>query len=212
MKERNAKKIEYLFDEIGGISDVLINEAAVYREAHKKRHFGTLKVLAVAACLVLCFALTAHTLVSLLDGWQVEKDDQTNVFEEEVMLDRLLTDYPDRISYTTLSSVGELDLFGDAAYIVWQEEGSDLLCVSRELTGSELENLRARISQGRPANESTERPACRVWIVCGDGSVISPYLKPTDGNVSVGSLFDYEPELVPSSSFTSYVSDILEEP
>ena len=210
MKERNAKKIEYLFDEIGGISDVLINEAAVYHEAHKKRHFGTLKVLAVAACLVLCFALTAHTLVSLLDGWQVEKDDQTNVFEEEVMLDRLLTDYPDRITYTTLSSAGELDLFGDAAYIVWQEEGSDLLCVSRELTRQELEVLREELGKGDRVGTDSPALSCTVWVICGDGEVLSPYLEASAGNVGQGELFAYEAELIPSDALTSCISGILE--
>lgn len=209
MKDQNIKKTEYLFDEIGGVSDILITEAALYRTTKKSRHHTWIKVLSVAACLLLCFTLTAHTLISLFEKSFTNDETSSTVLPNS--LDGLLCD-GEEIRYTTLSSVGELDLLGNAAYVVWQEEGSELLCVSRELTALEVQNLKARINTGNAVTASTPTPACRVWIVCGDGTVVSPYLKQSDGNVGVGALFDYEPELIPSSSFTSYVSDILTEP
>ena len=212
MRHTKEEKIAYLFDEIGSISDVLITEAAYYRP--KKRRVPVLKYVGMAACLLLCCVLLFRVgglvgdFFSIFDK-STESPEDTQTVDS---LDALLTQHEGDLQYTTLGSVGELDLFGGQAYLVWQEEGSDELCVSRPLQTYEVKNLKTRISSGQSVGADPQSsPTCRVWIVCGDGTVITPYLKLSDGNIGVGELFDYDPELNPSSSFISYVSDILEQ-
>lgn len=211
MRHTKEEKIAYLFDEIGGISDVLITEAAYYRP--QKRRPPVLKYVGIAASILLCCLILFR--VGDLIGSKIfaPKNEETDVTLDPVTsLEVLLTEYSDELQYTTVSSKGELDLFGGEAYLVWQEEGSDTLCISRSLSKAEVQRLKRSIPSGQSVGEApVSAPACRVWIVCGDGTVITPYLMLTDGNVGVGELFDYDPELTPSSSFTSYVSDILEQ-
>ena len=209
MRHTKEQKIAYLFDEIGGISDVLITEAAYYRP--QKRRPPVLKYVGIAASILLCCLILFRVGDMIGSKLFAPKKDEAETVPV-TSLDVLLTEYSDDLQYTTVSSTGELDLFGGEAYLVWQEEGSNTFCVSRFLTKAEVQSLKRSIPSGQTVGEDpVSAPACRVWIVCGDGTVITPYLKLTDGNVGVGELFDYDPELTPSSSFTSYVSDILEQ-
>ena len=65
------------------------------------------------------------------------------------------------------------------------------------------------IPKGTPVGESPQALSYRVWIVMGDGSVVTPHLKPSDGNVGSAELFDYNAELIPSQAFNSQISEIL---
>ena len=49
----------------------------------------------------------------------------------------------------------------------------------------------------------------QVWIALGDGRIISPCLKESNGNVAFGTLFDYDPEVEPSADFVTALYDTL---
>ena len=54
-----------------------------------------------------------------------------------------------------------------------------------------------------------EDAAVSVWINYGDGRVVTPYLKDTEGNVGYGTLFDYEPEIVPTKDMSKFVNSLV---
>ncbi|MBQ8432522.1 MAG: hypothetical protein IJX28_06525 [Clostridia bacterium] len=205
MRHTKEEKVAYLFDEIGGISDVLVAEAMAYRP---KRRSMMPKYLAVAASLLVCCILFVTLLLPAKNNAGQESNSSGDG-APYVSLDAMLTNASAELRYTELSSREELNFFGKQAYLVWQEEGSDTLCVSRPLTYGELQRLTRAATEGTSVGEEEVSLQYRVWILCGDGTVITPYLQQTAGTVGYGELFDYDPELYPSQSFTTLVSDLL---
>ena len=208
MKHSKQEKIEYLFDEIGRINDSLVQEAMVYRREPKKL---PIKAVSVAATLLVACLVLFRVGSGLLP--KVSKDDiAVNESGRIASLERLLTEHTDTLDCRPLSAQGELNFFDSNAYLVWQESNGNRLYVSRPLKADELEKLKTMATQGTPVGNTSPVLDCRVWILCGDGSVFSPYLRSSAGNIGVGELFDYNAEIIPSSNFTAYVSDILQTP
>ncbi len=205
MKHTKEEKVAYLFDEIGGVSDILLTEAMAYRPRKRQR---MPKYLAVAASLAVCCILLAQMLLPTFKENSNQSGGAPNA-EAPISLDALFGEYATAEDYTLLSSREELEFFDHKAYLVWQEEGSDTLCVSRPLTRAELLRLTEAAGQGSAVDPEEASPRYRVWILCGDGTVITPYLQSSAGTVGYGDLFDYDPELIPSQSFTSLVSDLF---
>ncbi len=103
----------------------------------------------------------------------------------------------------------EVEYFGNA-YLLWQTAGDEALYRSRDLKPSEVQRIIELIGKGRPVtNEATETTLSRVYLVVGNGEVLTPYLPTTPGNIGTSTLFDYNAELIPSSSLISFLSDIL---
>ncbi len=213
------KKIGYLMDEIGRINDMYVAEAAESAKATQGSSKLWFKYLGVAACLVLAVAIVLR--VGVLIGDFSEKSDfpteQGPMDPHSVGLDVYLaeSDFPNVTVLGGMDHAGgasELLNFSDGnAYLVWQEEGSDTLSRSRPLAKREVESLKKEIVKGVSLNSAdTEPPRCYVWLVLGDGKVLSPYLEQTPGNVGYGTLFDYDPECIPTPAFITLVSDILE--
>ena len=205
------KKATYLFDEIGNIDDRLVQEAMLYRAGR-----ASPRVLLVAACIAMSLLLVLGTFaVSMMSRKSEDSDapqggspmqDHTQRVEA---LDEMLVSSRDSISYTTVELQSELDFYDGNAYVVWQYADSAAFCVSRALTATEAHALIRSAEDGTDVGTDAPDLQCRVWILLGDGTVISPYLKSSAGNVGIGTLFDYDPELIPSQSFTSRLSDIL---
>ena len=108
----------------------------------------------------------------------------------------------------TIISAEEVTYFG-STYLILQYEGDETLYRSRDLTAREVERINSLLGKGESVGASSPELLCRVWLVCEDGTVLSPYLKNTDGNKGFAVLFDYEAEILPSSSLISCISDIL---
>ncbi len=205
------KKALYLLREIGNIDDRLVQEALLYRAGR-----ASPRVLLVAACIAMSLLLVLGTFaVSMMSRKGEDSDapqggapmqDHTQRVEA---LDEMLVSSRDSIAYTTVTSQSELEFFDGKAYVVWQYADSTGYCVSRALTAAEADALIRSAEGGSDVGINSPDPQCRVWILLGDGTVISPYLKSSAGNVGIGTLFDYDPELIPSQSFTSRLSDIL---
>lgn len=208
MKYSKQEKIEYLFDEIGRINDSLVQEAMVYRREPKKL---PIKAISVAATLLVACLVLFRVGSGLLP--KVSKDDTAvNESGRIASLESLLTEHTDTLDCRLLSAQGELNFFDSNAYLVWQESNGNRLYVSRPLKADELEKLKTMATQGTLVGNTSPALDCRVWILCGDGSVFSPYLRSSAGNIGMGELFDYNAEIIPSSNFTAYVSDILQTP
>jgi hypothetical protein len=208
MKEQNKPKIAYLFRELGEVDDALLQEAITYRP----QRVAFPRVWMVAACLAMSFLLSFGAVMIALhtNGWDGPQEQPP--FEDAsrlLSLDQLLLEQADSGSYTVLQSVNEADFFGGCGYVVWQYADSTELCVSRALSETELSRLTHSVGDGTSVGEQSPTLSCRVWLILGNGEVISPYLKESAGNRGYAELFDYDAELIPSEEFISCVSDIL---
>ena len=199
------KKAAFLLDEIGNVSDVYLQEALSY----KKERFYARPWVAAVAC-ILAVVLVGGGLINspLMDNifGVFDKAEAPNE-EAPATLDSFLSENRGALTCTAVSE-DELNYFG-STYLVLQYEGDETLYRSRDLTSREVEKMLDLMGQGASVGEASPTLLCRVWLVCEDGTVLSPYLKNTAGNKGLAVLFDYEAEILPSSSLISCISDIL---
>ena len=199
------RKAAFLLDEVGNVSDVYLQEALSY----KKERFYARPWVAAVAC-ILAVVLVGGGLINspLMDNifGVFDKAEAPNE-EAPATLDSFLSENRGALICTAVSE-DELNYFG-STYLVLQYEGDETLYRSRDLTSREVDKMLDLMGQGASVGEASPTLLCRVWLVCEDGTVLSPYLKNTAGNKGLAVLFDYEAEILPSSSLISCISDIL---
>ncbi len=205
MNRNKMNKAAFLLDEIGNIGDIYLQEALTYR----KRRVNTRPWIAAVACILAVVLvggglLNSPMLDNILGGFNKTENQQPSA---PATLDSFLTENRNTMNCTAIKE-GEVDYFG-STYLVLQYEGDETLWRSRDLTKSEVNRILDLMGKGDEVGASSPTLFCRVWLVCEDGTVLSPYLKNTDGNKGHAVLFDYEAEILPSSSLVSCISDIL---
>lgn len=198
------KKAAFLLDEIGYVGDNYLQEALAYK---KKR--GVQPWIAAVACILAVVIVGGGLLNSPLMNniFGVFDKAETPETEEPVTLDSFLAANRSTLNCTTVAE-SEIDYFG-STYLVLQYEGDETLYRSRNLTSREVDRILELMGNGTSVGATSPALLCRVWLVCEDGTVLSPYLKNTDGNKGYAMLFDYQAEILPSSSLISCISDIL---
>ena len=207
MKHTRHEKILYLFREIGEIDDSLIHEAQTYRP--RRMHLPT-RWLTVAAALLLCVSLViAGGLLEPLFQKNSGEAPDIGAESEMPMLDRLLASTRGTGVAHPLSHAQDAPYFDGQAYIVWQFVQDGALFISDPLSKDQLLRLTRALEDGESVGGTSPTLTCRVWILPGDGSVLSPYLPNTPGNIGTAELFDYQVEQIPSDALTSCISDIL---
>ena len=199
------KKAAFLLDEIGNVSDVYLQEALAY----KKSRWNARPWIAAVACILAMVIvggglLTSPLLKNVFDGSNKAEQPQAAT---PATLDSFLSANRETLSCTKIAA-DEVNYFG-STYLVLQYEGDETLYRSRNLTAREVERINELLGKGDSVGANSPDLLCRVWLVCEDGTVLSPYLKNTDGNKGHAVLFDYEAEILPSSSLISCISDIL---
>ena len=107
---------------------------------------------------------------------------------------------------TKVADASEIDFF-NGAYLIWQSKSGGY-CL-KKLPDYSLRRLTSNIGGMAVGDDEEITLGTKVWISCGDGTVISPYLKASAGNIGYGELFNYEPEIIPSKSFNSCVSNLF---
>ncbi len=198
------KKAAFLLDEIGNVSDVYLQEALAY----KKQKFNARPWIAAVACILAVVLVGGGLLYSpILDAFKMFDKIETPEAQEPATLDSFLSANRGTLNCTALQ-MNEVTYFG-STYLVLQYEGDETLYRSRNLTSREIERINELLGSGDSVGSDSPELLCRVWLVCEDGTVLSPYLKNTDGNRGHAVLFDYEAEILPSSSLISCISDIL---
>lgn len=199
------KKAAFLLDEIGNVSDVYLQEALAY----KKSRWNARPWIAAVACILAVVIvggglLSSPLLKNVFDGSNKAEQPQAAT---PATLDSFLSANRETLSCTKIAA-DEVNYFG-STYLVLQYEGDETLYRSRNLTAREVERINELLGKGDSVGANSPDLLCRVWLVCEDGTVLSPYLKNTDGNKGHAVLFDYEAEILPSSSLISCISDIL---
>ena len=199
------KKAAFLLDEIGNVSDVYLQEALAY----KKSRWNARPWIAAVACILAVVIVGGGLLNSpLMDNifGNLNKAEQPQA-ATPATLDSFLSANRETLNCTKIAA-DEVDYFG-STYLVLQYEGNETLYRSRNLTAREVERINELLGSGDSVGANSPDLLCRVWLVCEDGTVLSPYLKNTDGNKGHAVLFAYEAEILPSSSLISCISDIL---
>lgn len=201
------KKAAFLLDEIGNVSDVYLQEALAYKKSRWNARPWIAAVACILAVVIVGGGLLNSPLMDNIFGLfnKAEAPDQET--PALASLDSFLSANRGALNCTAVSE-NELDYFG-STYLVLQYEGDEMLYRSRNLTSREVDRILGMVGQGASVGEASPALLCRVWLVCEDGTVLSPYLKNTDGNRGHAVLFDYEAEILPSSSLISCISDIL---
>lgn len=205
MNHNKMKKAAFLLDEIGNVSDVYLQEALSY----KKERWNARPWITAVACILAVVLVGGGLLNSPLFDNIFGAFDKAETPEASTpaTLDSFLSDNRGALSCTPISA-DEVNYFG-STYLILQYEGDETLYRSRNLTSRELERINKLLGKGDSVGASSPDLLCRVWLVCEDGTVLSPYLKNTDGNKGHAVLFDYEAEILPSSDLISCISDIL---
>jgi hypothetical protein len=222
MNQNKIKKAAFLLDEIGNVSDVYLQEALTYR----KRKANARSWIAAVACILVVVLVGGGVLTSPLfgnilgggfnkaenpeaAGPEVEKPamNPSETTKPTVALDSYLSENRATLNCTAIQE-GNVTFFG-ATYLLLQYEDDETLYRSRDLTKNEVARILDLVNDGTDVGASSPALLCRVWLVCEDGTVLSPYLKNTDGNKGFAMLFDYEAEILPSSYLISCISDIL---
>ena len=205
MNRNKIRKAAFLLDEIGNVSDAYLQEALSYR----KERFYVRPWIAAVACILAVVLVGGGLLNSpLFDNvFDTSNKAESPEMSNPATLDSFLSGNRGSLNCTAMSA-NEVNYFG-STYLILQYEGDQTLYRSRDLTSREVERINKLLGKGDSVGTDSPDLLCRVWLVCGDGTVLSPYLKNTDGNRGHAVLFDYEAEILPSSELISCISDIL---
>lgn len=217
---------EYLFDEIGGIDDSYI---AAAQSAGKTKARMPFRAGLVAAAAVLVMTVTLVIPMGLYVGGDKEASDD-GIYDQAIGTKPTYdgnqhgpADSAEDVANSTQSLytldgvlnvsqdsfyVGDtLDLFDGTPKLLWQ--ASDGVLCGVNLSAAELEHLDRESGRGEQIGYTELEAEIQVWISYGNGIVISPYLEDSPGNVGYGELFDYSPEIIPSSAVTGRIKNII---
>lgn len=205
MKNEKIKKANALLDAIGEIDDIYLSEALSYR---RKRGIGS-RVLVIAATLTLSLILLVSAVISSRFASGSESDEVPPYNAEQTSgLDSFMIGINDREAFAYVEEESELPYRDGNAYIVWQYSGENRYYISEELSYTEISYLKTQIGSGEEVGGNSPELECKVWILLGDGRVVSPYLKASTGNIS-NEIFDYEAEIDPNEGLVNKISAIL---
>lgn len=208
--EGKQKMAGYLLDEIGLIKDEFITEASLFRPQRKSGKV-LLRVMLVAATLSLVMAIGVGSILAMLlrnDNKLPEASAPTKEETVDLSLDGLLAQATTSASFSPCVEE-ELNYFDGTVRLTVQNRETGELFVSRPLSNAESNRLAWELRSDGVRVDAEEAPAqYRVWILMGDGTVCSPCLAPSEGNLGVASLFDYEAERVPTQYFTDILTSL----
>lgn len=215
MKRRDQQKAIRLLDAIGGINDDFLDEALNYRTSRPPVRPPLRNWVAVAAmAAILLFAVTGP-LARVLERDPTNAPSQPPPQEgaerpssSAPTLSALLKECAESPSFTK-SAADEINFFDGNVRLTVENRSSGELFVSRPLTAAEQSTLEREFrANGKQVSANASPEEYRVWITLGNGSVVTPCLNPTVGNVGSGVLFSYESERVPTEIFLDLLADL----
>ena len=213
-KKRNAS---LLFDAIGDIDDRLIQEAqAPFVKTAPSKRYNLKAIIALAATLSIVIGMLGAFAVSKFIGNLIEstlndkadEGESSQIFESS--LSQTLLDASDMPSVSKCEA-DEIDFFDGNTSIIWKASEQNEYCVFTLTSASDVTRLKNELSKVKEdiSPENTENTLCEVWVTFGNGTVVSPYLKNSAGNVGYAELFEYSPEVEPDAAFAEFVNDLI---
>ena len=216
MRGEKFNSAERLLDAIGDIDARFIAEAERAPKIKKKPFILPRRAMTIAAsAIAFAFVIFGVSRAFLNVGLDADMAPEAeNIASEDVSASITLSDVVmsaqnDTKSYTFVSAE-DIRFFDDRIKIIWCYEGSEKYYVVRVPLSKENELMRAieDLKNAKKTNETTDLPYA-IWICFEDGRVITPYLEYTEGNVWYGELFEYSPEIEPSSAFTELINELI---
>lgn len=224
------KKTDRLLDAIGGIDDAFVQEAMDQQElslpsatsaqsaqsagrptairsaaSGSTRKRSPLRALLIAASLVLVLAvgMSAMFVALVRSGNKKAPSDGEpgNVPGVERSLDLLLADCTQSAAFTPCTAEA-IPYFDGTVRIAVENRSTGELFVSRPLSAAEKKTVDRELKATGTAVETSPAEAYRVWVTFGDGTVVTPCLAVSYGNIGAGDLFDYASEREPTELFT----------
>ncbi len=201
MNENRSDKALALLAQLSYIDDEHIAYADQYFVKRRNSHAPIIASLSVAATVFITVTLILNVFLSSFFTGKPNLDSEVQAPQESHLS-------PVQTVLYASKSEQSMQVYTFTPCIVWQDEGQteyNIITVEED----DIKRLVSRISSGTKANSDTEEKT-KVWLCPGNGTVISPYLKHSSGNVGI-EIFDYEPELIPSASFTNELERIINE-
>ena len=210
----NSKKIrsaEILFDAIGMIDDRIIAEAQVpYRAPKSKNAF---KFLIAFSCVfaVIALSLGSFMIADLTDKFfPLNEEDHLPPATNYGSFEQLLNSAASNSAATQLESK-EINFFDGDTKLIWRFENESKYNVITVSSDSQIKQIRAAIKNNsyKISPEAADSVECQVWIAYGNGTVVSPYLADSAGNIGYAELFEYSPEVEPNEDFVKVIEEIV---
>jgi hypothetical protein len=208
-----------LYEEIGGVDERYLQQAAAYRA---RKQAPAWRALLIAAALVLVGSLLVGTLalsigVGVVGGMIMDElipptnDQQPPQSEAPIYsIAEMEKSIAQRQQGIIPLEQEKVPLFGGDAQLIWTDGVSgDYYRVS--LTRDECNAILSLMQkEQKDIGEHSEQPSYQIWVSLGDGTVISPYLKVNAGNTGHGELFDYDPEIELSEQMIKQIMRCVE--
>ena len=202
----NEDKVYRLFDAIGELDPRLVDGALKYKRSgiRSRRIFTVL----VAACVAFSILIVGSVGLMISNQKNDVNADSGNLPNNSITSES--SDVAEILKGSTShSTVDSFEMLTGQSTLVWQESGESsykFLTIGNKAC-DKLVSL-VKNSNGERVDETYVEDV-KVWIVCADGSVISPYLSYSAGNVGYGELFEYDPEIEPDENFIEEIKKII---
>lgn len=199
-----SDKAKYLFEKMELIDDAYIDEAASYRPRSGRILKKASVIIAFAAVLSL-FILLGMGSLFFRDHSKKGLSDTAEKYYAAALFDQVSENHtPHNSEAELLSSV----MSDGCSHLIWMSVESGKY-YDVKINASQESRLLGLSAYGTPITESSENGSYRVWIKRQDGTVISPELKRSVGNIYYGTVFEYDPELALSDEFVKSLESIL---
>lgn len=203
MKQQTDRRAQNLLDAIGGIDDRFLVEAiAAQRKRRRPKRLPRILAVAAALALVVGIGLAGGRL---LRGILFPNREPTPADFSALLLACTGSD-----AFREQSAALPLAADGNVRIVVG-ERGGENLWVSRALTDTERTAVRREMESAKrqSAYETAGTDRYLVWVADGDGAVWSPALTYSGGNVTYGTVYDYDPERLPGTAFQNLLSGLI---
>lgn len=193
---KKEEKAFFLFEELSGVSEERLEEARLYgiRRRNLQRFRRSLVVLVAAA---LAVSLVVLAGVPAFRTWYKEFLDRSSPNDRS----------PEILSEEEV----EGRLFSGEPMLIRQKEGSEVY-EAVVLSKSQFETISREMEnpEGEIPPEEGEGRNQKLWVLSGNGTVFTPCLKKSEGNLHF-SLFDYRDEVVPNQALQNLFGKLFEE-
>lgn len=213
MKQQTDRRAQNLLEAMGGIDDRFLVEAieAIAAQRKRRRPKRLPRILAVAAALALVVGIGlagGRLLHGILFPNREPTPDGTS--DAPADFSALLLACTGSDAFREQSAALPLAADGNVRIVVG-ERGGENLWVSRALTDTERTAVRREMESAKrqSAYEIAGTDRYLVWVADGDGAVWSPALTYSGGNVTYGTVYDYDPERLPGTAFQNLLSGLI---
>lgn len=209
MKRSREEKAYKLFCAIGDIDAHLAAQALEYKPQRRtKPKFAAM--LAACLCIALMFVAVNSIILKMSEDSNGSGDLAGNDGASSDTVPTLDSILQSNSEHYEMLFADDIDLFSGKVQLIWQnnaEDGYRVMYLNQN-DAKKIKNLIVS-NDGERLDGNASDPEFRVWIAYGDGTVVSPHLNYSAGNIGYGEIFEYDPEKIPSQSFTDCVKSIF---